>query len=126
VDDCVVYEEYQLLIPKTATTVQNLSHSIVFLDHLELNVLYLKNLKFCILVCGSVKGSIFLDNLSNCTLAVTAGQLRMHNSTGTDVFCSLASTAIIEDCTKIGFSKNPYVNVPLIKIGLYRSSCSRF
>uniref|UniRef100_A0A8C3X031 Tubulin-specific chaperone C n=1 Tax=Catagonus wagneri TaxID=51154 RepID=A0A8C3X031_9CETA len=70
------------------------------------NTLRLTKARGCTLLCGPVSTSVFLEDCSDCVLAVACQQLRMHTTKDTRVFLLVTSRAIVEDCTRIQFA--PY------------------
>jgi len=63
--------------------------------------LHATHLSNCILQCGPVQTSVFLDHCNNCTLSLACQQLRTHNSSKTKIFLHVVSKGIIEDCSDI-------------------------
>ena len=70
------------------------------------NTLRLTKARGCTLLCGPVSTSVFLEDCSDCVLAVACQQLRVHTTKDTRVFLLVTSRAIVEDCTGIQFA--PY------------------
>jgi len=63
--------------------------------------LHATHLNGCILKCGPVQTSIYLDQCNDCNLSLACQQLRAHNSMRTKVFLHVTSKGIIEDCKEI-------------------------
>jgi hypothetical protein len=70
--------------------------------------LQMLNLKNCLVLCGSISRSAFLENCENCTFAFACQQLRLHSSTSCDIYIHVTSRAIIEDCKEIHFAPSTY------------------
>lgn len=70
------------------------------------NTLRLTKARSCTLLCGPVSTSVFLDDCSECVLAVACQQLRVHTTRDTRIFLQVTSRAIVEDCKGIQFA--PY------------------
>ncbi|XP_008157120.2 tubulin-specific chaperone C [Eptesicus fuscus] len=70
------------------------------------NTLRLSKARGCTLLCGPVSTSVFLDDCSECVLAVACQQLRVHTTRDTRIFLQVTCRAIVEDCHGIQFA--PY------------------
>uniref|UniRef100_A0A8I3N3I7 Tubulin folding cofactor C n=2 Tax=Canis lupus familiaris TaxID=9615 RepID=A0A8I3N3I7_CANLF len=70
------------------------------------NTLRLAKARGCTLLCGPVSTSVFLEDCSDCVLAVACQQLRVHTTRDTRIFLQVTSRAIVEDCSGIQFA--PY------------------
>ncbi|XP_066217508.1 tubulin-specific chaperone C [Saccopteryx leptura] len=70
------------------------------------NTLRLTKARSCTVLCGPVSASVFLDDCSDCVLAVACQQLRVHTTRNTRIFLQVTSRAIVEDCNGIRFA--PY------------------
>lgn len=70
------------------------------------NTLRLAKARGCKVLCGPVSTSVFLEDCSDCVLAVACQQLRVHTTRDTRIFLQVTSRAIIEDCSGICFA--PY------------------
>uniref|UniRef100_G1TEU8 C-CAP/cofactor C-like domain-containing protein n=1 Tax=Oryctolagus cuniculus TaxID=9986 RepID=G1TEU8_RABIT len=70
------------------------------------NTLRLTKARGCTVLCGPVSTSVFLEDCSDCLLAVACQQLRVHTTTDTRVFLHVTSRAIVEYCHGIQFA--PY------------------
>lgn len=71
----------------------------------SLQMLTLKN---CLVLCGPISRSAFLENCENCTFAFACQQLRLHSSSSCDIYIHVTSRAIIEDCKEINFAPITY------------------
>ncbi|XP_008833977.1 tubulin-specific chaperone C [Nannospalax galili] len=70
------------------------------------NTLRLAKARGCKVLCGPVSTSVFLEDCSDCLLAVACQQLRVHTTKDTRIFLQVTSRAIVEDCSGIQFA--PY------------------
>ncbi|XP_058589972.1 tubulin-specific chaperone C [Neofelis nebulosa] len=70
------------------------------------NTLRLAKARSCTVLCGPVSTSVFLEDCSDCVLAVACQQLRVHTTRDTRIFLQVTSRAIVEDCSGIQFA--PY------------------
>ncbi|XP_017512542.1 tubulin-specific chaperone C [Manis javanica] len=70
------------------------------------NTLRLTKARNCTVLCGPVSTSVFLEDCSDCALAVACQQLRVHTTRDTRIFLQVTSRAIVEDCNGIQFA--PY------------------
>lgn len=70
------------------------------------NTLRLARARGCKVLCGPVSTSVFLEDCSDCVLAVACQQLRVHTTRDTRIFLQVTSRAIVEDCSGIRFA--PY------------------
>ncbi|KAF6365469.1 tubulin folding cofactor C [Rhinolophus ferrumequinum] len=70
------------------------------------NTLRLTKARSCTVLCGPVSTSVFLEDCSECVLAVVCQQLRVHTTRDTRIFLQVTSRAIVEDCNGIQFA--PY------------------
>ncbi|XP_055981876.1 tubulin-specific chaperone C [Sorex fumeus] len=68
------------------------------------NTLRLHRARGCTVLCGPVSTSVFLEDCSDCVLAVACQQLRVHTTRDTRVFLHVTSRAIVEDCRGIQFA----------------------
>lgn len=67
---------------------------------------HLDNIKNCVILCGPVSGSVFVDNCIDTKIVTGCQQLRVHNTTDTDFYIHVTSRAIIEDTKRVKFA--PY------------------
>ncbi|XP_074660584.1 tubulin-specific chaperone C-like [Tubulanus polymorphus] len=70
------------------------------------SAMHVNKLKDCVVLCGPISGSIFIDNCSNCSFVVACQQLRIHSTTDSKFYIHVTSRAIIEDCSNVEFA--PY------------------
>ncbi|KZT65211.1 hypothetical protein DAEQUDRAFT_747147 [Daedalea quercina L-15889] len=95
-DHCVVY-----MLPES-----RLRNDAVTQD-IKITALHVRNAKNSVLIMPIIEGSALLHDLSRCVLALGCHQYRMHTSTQTDVYISVASNPIIEHCKGIRFATYP-------------------
>ncbi|GBP67329.1 Tubulin-specific chaperone C [Eumeta japonica] len=81
-------------------TLQNLKNCTVTLKGV-LGTLHMTNLSNCLILCGPVSTSVFIDKCENCKIVVACQQLRMHSSAKCDIYLHVTSKGIVEDCTDI-------------------------
>ncbi|XP_053677230.1 tubulin-specific chaperone C [Anopheles nili] len=62
----------------------------------------------CVVVCGPTARSIFLDDCTRCKFVVACQQLRCHRSRECDMYLTVTSRAIIEDCNGIRVARYNY------------------
>ncbi|XP_005415343.2 PREDICTED: tubulin-specific chaperone C [Chinchilla lanigera] len=65
------------------------------------NTVRLARARGCKVLCGPVSTSVFLEDCSDCVLAVACQQLRVHTTRDTRIFLQVTSRAIVEDCSGI-------------------------
>lgn len=63
--------------------------------------LQLSNIHNCLVLCGPVARSVFVDNCTKSTLAFGCQQFRLHSSSDLAVYMHVTCRAIVEDCTDI-------------------------
>lgn len=84
--------------------------------------LQLSNVHNCLVLCGPVARSVFVDNCTNTTLAFGCQQFRLHSSTDLAVYMHVTCRAIIEDCTGIRVAPftfaYPAIDVDFVKADL--------
>ncbi|KAF8153247.1 tubulin binding cofactor C-domain-containing protein [Crassisporium funariophilum] len=97
-DSCIVN-----LLPATSTTDTATGKD----THLKISALHARNLTNCVLLLPSIDGSALLYDLSHCVIVLGCHQFRMHSSKKTDIFLSISSNPIIEDCHDIRFTQYP-------------------
>ncbi len=78
----------------------------------SLYALKLSRLERCTIVCGPVRGSVFVDQCRECVFVLCAAQLRIHNCEQSQFRIVVQSDPIIEDCAGVTFSPH-YDCVPL-------------
>ncbi|KTW27706.1 hypothetical protein T552_02146 [Pneumocystis carinii B80] len=91
----------------------NLSDSsfcIYLIHELEWCSLNARHLKDCIVLANSICGPAYISNCQNCTFIIFSYQFRMHDCKDIDVLIACKSNATIENCTRIRFGPNPYMN----------------
>ena len=69
--------------------------------------LTVKNMQNSILITGPVNGAAHVTSLSNCLLAISCRQLRMHQCHNCKLYISCGSSPIIEDCANMVFAPLP-------------------
>lgn len=72
------------------------------------STLYLTELTGCIINCGPIPTSIYVDKCNQCTLALATQQLRIYGSNQCTFLVDVKSKPIIEDCTELSFGKYNY------------------
>jgi len=92
--------------------VRNLEGKVIKLDGTP-STLRLSNLKNCILACGPVHTSVFVENCDDCKLYLCCQQLRTHSSYRTDIYLRVRARAIIEDCSELRFAPYNYDHAKL-------------
>ena len=70
----------------------------------ELYALKLSRLRRCTVVCGPVRGSVFVEQCSDCVFVLCAAQLRIHNCERSEFRIVVQSDPVIEDCSSLVFS----------------------
>ncbi|EMR08398.1 hypothetical protein PNEG_03235 [Pneumocystis murina B123] len=91
----------------------NLSDSsfcIYLIRELEWYSLKAHHLKDCFVLANNICGPAYISNCQDCTFIVFCYQFRMHDCKDVDVLIACKSKAIIENCTRIRFGPNPYMN----------------
>lgn len=73
--------------------------------------LKLRNVRDSIIICGRVRGDVHMTNLVNTVIVTTCQQIRMHDSTGVQVYLECSSRAVIEGCKGIRFAPLPKILV---------------
>eukprot|EP00752_Nemacystus_decipiens_P005588 g5057.t1 len=69
-----------------------------------LGALRLRRLTSCRVVCGPVRGPIYVEGCKDCVIVAAGRQLRIHDSEGVDFYVLVASGPIIEDCCRLRFA----------------------
>lgn len=69
-------------------------------------ILFLKNLKNCVIKAAVTKSTVFVDSCEGCQFELNCHQLRIHNTFKSKFNIFVTSKAIIEDCDKVVFG--PY------------------
>ena len=70
--------------------------------------LHISNISDCKIFIGPVSGSIFIEECTNCTFALSCQQLRVHNTVDSHFYVHVTSRAIIEDCRQVEFAPNSW------------------
>jgi len=87
----------------------------VSLDHLSQckieihgspSTLHISTISNCTILSGPVSTSVMVDGCVSSTLAISCQQLRVHKTSGTDIYLHTTAKAIIEDCECVRFA--PY------------------
>lgn len=66
-----------------------------------------KGVKESLIICGQVDGPAHITGVEHSVIVVSCRQFRMHNCVDVDVYLSCTSNPIIEDCSRIRFSRIP-------------------
>jgi len=101
--------------PSSELTISGLDHCIVNLiglagqcdNGIQLSTVHVKNVSHSVLILPIINGSILLNDLTHCVIAVGCHQFRMHNSRKVHVYLSITSNPVIEHCSEIGFVAYP-------------------
>jgi hypothetical protein len=93
-------------------TVSNLQHCVVDLSSpttagAPFDVLYLRNIKDTLIICGQVAGAIHITDVENSVLVTACRQFRMHCSKSVDIYLYSTSRPIFEDCQDLRFAPLP-------------------
>lgn len=75
--------------------------------------LTIQGVKESLIICGQVDGPAHITGVEHSVIVVSCRQFRMHNCTDVDVYLSCTSNPIIEDCSRIRFSRMPRTYVSL-------------
>lgn len=70
--------------------------------------LQLSNVRDCLVLCGPVARSVFVDNCERTVLAFGCQQFRLHTSSRCTIYMHVTCRAIIEDCTEIAVAPCTY------------------
>lgn len=62
---------------------------------------HLSNVRDCLILCGPVARSVFVDNCEDSVLAFGCQQFRLHSSSRLAIYMHVTCRAIVEDCTAI-------------------------
>ncbi|KAG8771214.1 hypothetical protein FRC16_005979 [Serendipita sp. 398] len=71
-----------------------------------LGAFHARDLKRCIIIVPSIKGSALIHDCSDCIIAVACHQFRIHTSSRVDVYLHVTSLPVLEKCTAMRFA--PY------------------
>ncbi|XP_031617301.1 tubulin-specific chaperone C [Contarinia nasturtii] len=85
-------------------------------------LLQLSHLTNCVILCGPVSRSIFVDNCTNCKFVFSCQQIRLHTSHHCDLYVHVTGRTIIEDCNNINVAPYNYsytnIDDDFVKAGL--------
>lgn len=87
-------------------SLSSLSRCVLYLPLASLS-LTAKDIQNSLLICGPIKGATHITAATNTTMAVSTGQLRMHNCYDCVVYLQCSSRPIIEHCSNIRFFPIP-------------------
>ncbi|KAG7442799.1 TBCC-domain-containing protein [Guyanagaster necrorhizus] len=76
-------------------------------SELTISVVHAQNLRNVVLLLPMIQSSIMLHDLDNCVVVVGCHQFRMHTSRTVDVYLSIPSHPVIENCSGIRFAGYP-------------------
>ncbi|KAF1839589.1 TBCC-domain-containing protein, partial [Decorospora gaudefroyi] len=107
-----------IILPASAShatssgTISSLQRCVVDLSPSTINgapfdVLYLKNIKDSLIICGQVAGAIHITDIENSVIVIACRQFRMHGSKNVDVYLHSTSRPIFEDCEGLRFAPLP-------------------
>lgn len=71
-------------------------------------LLQLSHLTNCVILCGPVSRSVFVNNCTNCKFIYACQQIRLHTSHHCDLYIHVTGRAIIEDCNNINVAPYNY------------------
>ncbi|KAG8765919.1 hypothetical protein FRC15_006695 [Serendipita sp. 397] len=71
-----------------------------------LSAFHARDLKRCIIIVPSIRGSALIHDCSDCIIAVACHQFRIHTSSHVDVYLHVTSLPVLEKCTAMRFA--PY------------------
>jgi hypothetical protein len=112
------HEDLHIILPTTTShatssgTISNLQHCVVDLSPpttagAPFDVLYLRNIKDSLIICGQVAGAIHITDVENSVLVTACRQFRMHGSKSVDIYLYSTSRPIFEDCQDLRFAPLP-------------------
>lgn len=81
-------------------TFENLTNCILEIQG-HAGSLQMSNVRNCIILSGPVARSVFADHCTDCRFAFACQQLRLHSSSGCDIYLHVTCRGIIEDCRAI-------------------------
>ncbi|SJL10360.1 uncharacterized protein ARMOST_13746 [Armillaria ostoyae] len=93
-------------------TLSDLANCVVNLitpSKLTISAVHAQNLRNVVLLLPMIQSSIMLHDLDNCAVVVGCHQFRMHTSRNVDVYLSIPSHPVIENCSGIRFAGYPSV-----------------
>ncbi|KAK0194397.1 tubulin binding cofactor C-domain-containing protein, partial [Armillaria mellea] len=91
-------------------TLSDLAYCVVNLiapSKLTISAVHAQNLRNVVLLLPMIQSSIMLHDLDNCVVVVGCHQFRMHTSRTVDVYLSIPSHPVIENCSGIRFAGYP-------------------
>ncbi|KAK0498762.1 tubulin binding cofactor C-domain-containing protein [Armillaria luteobubalina] len=91
-------------------TLSDLANCVVNLiapSKLTISAVHAQNLRNVVLLLPMIQSSIMLHDLDNCVVVVGCHQFRMHTSRSVDVYLSIPSHPVIENCSGIRFAGYP-------------------
>ncbi|KAK0484744.1 TBCC-domain-containing protein [Armillaria novae-zelandiae] len=91
-------------------TLSDLANCVINLiapSKLTISAVHAQNLRNVILLLPTIQSSIMLHDLDNCVVVVGCHQFRMHTSRSVDVYLSIPSHPVIENCSGIRFAGYP-------------------
>ncbi|ORX49861.1 TBCC-domain-containing protein [Hesseltinella vesiculosa] len=96
---------------QVAVSLSHLDHCVVWLksDMVQVSAVHMKQVHNCVIVTGSVQGSILMYGVENCTMVLACHQFRMHDAHDVDLLLQVSSHPIMEDSNGIGLAENPAV-----------------
>ncbi|KAN0071082.1 Tubulin binding cofactor C domain containing protein [Elaphomyces granulatus] len=107
-----------IMLPTSASpstvpaSIMSLRHCVVDMSIPTLNgkphaSLTIQEVNESLLVCGRVEGPVHITGVEHSVVVVSCRQFRMHYCADVDVYLSICSHPIIEDCKRIRFGKLP-------------------
>ena len=81
-----------------------------------------KDVQTSLLVCGTIAGSTHITGMKNCTVVITARQIRVHECQDVIIYLQCSSRPIIEDCKETRFAPLPALFVRLLSIETQETS----
>lgn len=70
------------------------------------SVIHISNIEDCVILCGPMSGSAFVNKCLNSKLNLACHQLRIHETRDSQFYIHVSSRSIIENCSNVKFS--PY------------------
>lgn len=97
------------MVPASITSLRHcvVDMSIPTTDGKPFASLTIKGVKESLVICGQVDGPAHITGVEHSVIVVSCRQFRMHNCADVDVYLSCTSNPIIEDCSRIRFSRIP-------------------
>ncbi|KAG0169328.1 hypothetical protein DFQ30_003736 [Apophysomyces sp. BC1015] len=99
----------QVLIPSGSdmekpvdVLLSNLTRCVVYLcDKINISALHVRNVSNCVVVCGSIGGSVLMYGFTRSVLSVTCHQFRMHEAQNATILLRVSSRPIMEDSAEV-------------------------